>query len=107
MHIQKAKTSTKDPNILTPLDPRWEPFVISLFRHLCPRTAWDGDEEIPMSDCDGSFRIARNILTEQFPEMDVSENLNYFRANRWFCDCTVMHGCPVGLGVDPNTTTTS
>jgi hypothetical protein len=83
--------------IFTPLDPRWDDFTSSLCFHLNIHDGYDGE---PVSTCDGSFRLSRNILENRYPDVDVEKTLEYFKTMDSFCDCEVFFECPCGLGID-------
>ena len=82
--------------LLTPRDPRWDRFIGSIYHHIRIRDDYD-DPDLWMSDCDGSFRVTRNIIENRFPELDVEATLDYFRKMDWCCDCELFAGCPNGM----------
>jgi len=85
--------------ILTPLDPRWDEFAASLMFHL--NIGECGDCGQPISLCDGSFRLTKNIIASHFPEVNIADTLDYFRQMNCFCDCEIFLECPCGLGTAP------
>ena len=91
------RTPRNKTKIFTPLDPRWDEFSDSLYFHLNIHNGFDG---LPASNCDGSFRYARNILENRYPEINIEKTLEYFKTMDCFCDCDIFFECPCGLGVD-------
>ena len=82
---------------LTPLNPEWDEFIDRLMLHIAIRENPE-HHDYYHTDCDGSFRISRNIIENRFSEMDIESTIDYFKKNGWYCDCDVFDGCPLGLG---------
>lgn len=95
----RIRINSRKKLLLTPTDPRWDDFTDRLIRHLHLEENSE-HEGYFWDDCDGSFRLCRNIIQDRFPEVDVEATLNYFRQMEWFCDCDVFTNCPFGLGIN-------
>lgn len=87
-------------DILIPTNPDWDEYIERLIIHARIRENPEHPDYY-ISDCDGSFRVTRNILTNRFPEMNIKKTLEYLRKMEWYCDCDVFFGCPNGLGKSP------
>jgi len=84
-----------DENILTPMNPKWERFEREVTHHL---GIYECQDDTLNTRCDGSFKIARNIITNRFPEIDLEATIAYFKKSEWFCDCELFFSAPVYLG---------
>ena len=97
--MRKPNFVNNNSKIFTPLDPRWDEFASSLCYHLNIQECHGcGDVK---TNCDGSFRLARNIIESDYPEINIQKTLDYFKTMECFCDCELFFECPCGLGTAP------
>lgn len=84
--------------LLTPDDENWEEFTNRLTIHLNIRENPEV-KDCYISDCDGSFKITRNILENRFREMyDVEWTIMHLITMGYYCDCDVFDGCKDNWG---------
>jgi hypothetical protein len=84
--------------LFTPMDKRWDDFVSALIAHLNVRDHPDYEYGF-MSDCDGSYRISKNLLAGRYSDVNVTSTISYFQMSGWMCDCEVFSCSPSGLAI--------
>lgn len=94
--VMEANVEPIPDNVLTPLKPEWKEFTNQITLHLNIINSDDG--EYFNTCCDGSFKIARNLLENRFPEFDLEATITYFKKSQWFCDCDLFSESPLYLG---------
>ena len=97
--MRKSHLINNRTKVFTPLDTRWDEFTTSLCFHLAIRECEDCGA--PITNCDGSFQLTRNILESRYPEINIQKTLDYFRTMNCFCDCEIFFEQPCGLGCAP------
>ena len=82
--------------ILTPdNDVEWRDFIDRMMLHLHIRDV-PGDEDYFMTDCDGTFKMSRNILKNRFFDFDEESTIEFFQKKlQCYCDCEVFEKHPM------------
>lgn len=82
--------------ILTPdNDVEWRDFINSMILHLNIHGNPD-DEDYFLTDCDGTFRMSRNILKNRFFKFDEDLTIRHFQNKlKCYCDCEVFEKYPM------------
>jgi len=82
--------------ILTPDDDKeWRDFIDRMMLHLHIRNNPEDDDYF-ITDCDGTFRMSRNLLKNRFFEFDEEATISFFQKKlKCYCDCDVFDKHPM------------
>ncbi len=69
--------------IMNPAHPRWSEFQSLLIKSICT-------VHLTKDLCDGHLTQTRRIFAAYFPEVDLSQTLEFFISHGGFCDCEVL-----------------
>jgi hypothetical protein len=85
----------KSTKILTPDNDEWGEFINRMILHLDIRENPE-DKDYYFTDCDGTFKMSRNLLKNRFYEFDEEATIQFFQKKlNCYCDCDVFDKHPL------------